>query len=624
VKSTGSSTAMNPPATCQGGPVSETEAPGVDQRPARTLGEMLLDVVERHDGVALQYHQDDHPAYISYSELGTISTEIARGLISLGIGAGDRIAILGLTSATWTLADCGSTCAGAVVTPVYHTNSPEECAYVLSHSDTRLIFCENADQAAKIEQIRDRCPGLERVVLLDERAGDALTLGDLRRRGEQVPPAAVRDRLAQVHSDDVATLVYTSGTTGPPKGCMLTHENFLATTRMYAEQLRFNDTHSLFQFLPLAHVLARVAQAVALSVGARVVYWTGDPGKILEEVAETGPTHFPAVPRIYEKVHRAVTGRMADEPAAQRALFRWAVATGRRARPALRDCLLPPLTTDLQYRLADRLVLGRVRRLFGPNLQVAMVGAAPISPELLEFLDACGVLVLEGYGLTESCAAATINTKGGLRFGTVGRPLPETELTIAQDGEILLRGPQVFKGYFRDRDATEDCLTPEGWLCTGDYGALTPDGFLRITGRKKDLIITSSGKNITPVNIENLLRASRYVSEAVVFGDRRPYLVAVLTLDSQEAVTFARRTGVATDPATIATDPRVRAEVQREVDGVNRKLARIEQIKRFAILDHDLTQAAGELTPTLKVKRAVVYRKYADVFAGLYQTGGAP
>lgn len=590
--------------------------------PPTTLGEMILSAAAQHSGVALQYPREGRTAYVSYAELGMIASEIARGLIGLNIERGDRVAILGLTSADWTLADCGTLCVGAVVTPVYHTNSAEECAYVLDHSKARLIFCENAAQAAKIGQIRERCPSLEHVVLFEEVAEGAITLDELRARGAEVPPEVVSERVSEVSPDDVATLVYTSGTTGPPKGCMLSHHNFLSTTRMYAEQLGFNETHSLYQFLPLAHVLARVAQAVALSVGARVIYWSGDATKVVDELAATGPTHFPAVPRIYEKLHGAVMGRTSDGPAVKRALFQWALRCGARARPALRQSMLPSLLTDLQYRLADQLVLSKVRAVFGPRLELAMVGAAPIGRELIEFFDACGVLVLEGYGLTESCAAATMNTVDALRFGTVGKPLPGTEVQIAADGEVLVRGPHAFKGYFKDPDATAGAMTPEGWLLTGDLGEMTDDGFLVITGRKKDLIITSSGKNITPVSIENGLRESRYITEAVVFGDDRPYLVAVLTLDRDEARKLAARIGIAPDLATVAGDPRVHVAIQKEVDAVNAKLARIEQIKRFAILDHDLSQAQGELTPTLKVKRAFVYDKYADVFAGLYAEGG--
>ncbi len=598
---------------------STPAAPAAAQGP-RTLGEMVLDVAARHAGVALESPRDDGKAYVSYPELGTVSSEIARGLIALGIEPGDRVAILGLTSADWTLCDCGAMCAGAVVTPIYHTNSPEECAYVLAHSDSRLVFCEDVGQAAKIAQIRDLCPELKTLVLMRGSGEDAITLQELRARGAHVPPDAVGERLATLSPEDVATLVYTSGTTGPPKGCMLSHENFLSTTRMYAEQLGFNETHSLYQFLPLAHVLARVAQMVALSVGARVIFWSGDTKKIVDELETAAPTHFPAVPRIYEKLHGAVLGKIADGPPAQRALFHRALATGARARPELRAGRLPGLLTDLQYRLADELVLNKVRSLFGSRLELALVGAAPIAPGLLEFFDACGVVVLEGYGLTETCAAATINTPDALCFGTAGKPLPGTGVRIAQDGEVLLRGPHVFKGYYKDAEATEDAFDTGGWLRTGDLGALTPEGFLRITGRKKDLIITSSGKNISPANIENALRESRYITEAVVFGDDRPYLVAMVTLDHDETAKLAARLGIARDPAMIAGDSRVRAEIQKEVDDVNEKLARIEQVKRFAILDHDFSQAAGELTPTLKVKRAFVYDRYAELFSGLYST----
>jgi long-chain acyl-CoA synthetase len=598
-----------------------TAQPATPSQPSgpSSLGDHLLSVTARHSGVALQFRRDGAPAYISYPELGTISTEIARGLISLGVQTGDRVAILGLTSAQWTLADCGSLCSGAVVAPIYHTNSPSECAYVLAHSGARVVICENAAQVAKIEQVRDRCPALEHVVLFEDDGSKLLTLDRLRRLGSEVPPDAVQQRLQLMQPDDLATLVYTSGTTGPPKGCMLSHRNLLATSRLYVEQLGFDDSHSLYQFLPLAHVLARVAQIVALSVGARIIYWSGDPTRIIDELQETSPTHFPAVPRVYEKVHSAAIGRGREGSRVQRTLFDWALRCGSRARSSLRHREQPDLLTDLQYRLADPLVLAKVRAAFGPRLQLGLIGAAPVASELLRFFDACGVLVLEGYGLSETCAAATLNTPDAHRFGTVGRPLPGTEVAIAADGEILIRGPQVFGGYYNDPAATEEALTPDGWLRSGDLGAIDAQGFVSITGRKKDLIITSSGKNITPVNIESELRDQPSITEAVVYGDNRPYLVAMLTLDREESVKLARRLGVDCDQATIARDPAVHAEIQKQVDTVNEKFARIEQIKRFAILDRDLTQSDGELTPTLKVKRATVYERYESLFAGLYE-----
>ncbi len=607
-----------PPITAQGG----TSAAREPAEGPRSLGELVLDSAEHHSGVALEYVHEDTTVAISYPELGTLVTDIARGLISLGIDHGDRVAILGLTSADWVLADYGALCAGAVVAPIYHTNSPKECAYVLAHSEARLVFCDDESQVAKIEQIRDRCPALEHVVVFNGAVPGTITLTALRGHGQDVSVQSVHHRIAAISPDDLATLVYTSGTTGPPKACMLTHANLLETTRMYVEQLGINDTHTLYQFLPLAHVLARVAQAVVLRAGARAVFWSGDATKIVHELSQFAPTHFPAVPRIYEKIHGTVTGQVQDGSAIQRTLFHWALAVGARHRKALRAGRSPGLIDDFQYRVADQLVLSKVRAVFGSSLQLAMVGAAPAARELLEFFDACGVLVLEGYGLSESCAASTLNTPSALRFGSVGRPLPGTEVSLAGDGEILIRGPHVFTGYYKDPAATAESLDQSGWLHSGDLGWIDDEGFVSITGRKKDLIITSSGKNITPVNIESGLRDRRFITEAVVFGDNRPYLVALLTLDREEAAKLAAHYGIDQNPAAIAADPLVHAEIMKEVDAVNQNLARIEQIKRFAILDHDLTQAEGELTPTLKVKRAFVYDKYADVFAGLYSDGG--
>ncbi|MGA9860373.1 MAG: long-chain fatty acid--CoA ligase, partial [Solirubrobacteraceae bacterium] len=607
--------AMSSPTTT---PALPAVAAGATAPPPRNLGVMVLDAAARHPGVALRYRRGPDEISVSYPELGSRVTELARGLIALGIKAGDRVAIFADTCAEWTIADYGILCAGAVVAPVYHTSSAEECAYVLGHSGARAVFCGDAEQAAKVARIRDRCPDLEHVILFAGPTPGATSVVEICERGLETSSRCVSERLAAIGPGDLATLVYTSGTTGPPKGCMLTHANMLETARMYVEELGIDDSHMLYQFLPLAHVMARVAQAVVIRAGAGICFWGGDASKIIEELAELQPTHFPAVPRVYEKIYGAVLGKMQDGSAAQRTLFEWAVRRGAHARAQARSGRPLRGVGALPYRLADQLVLSKVRGVFGERLELALVGAAAVAPELLEFFDACGVLVLEGYGMTESCSVATLNTAAAVRFGTVGRPLPGTEVSVAPDGEILIRGPQVFRGYYHDPAATEEALTADGWLRSGDLGTISDDGFVAITGRKKDLIITSSGKNVTPVNIESQLRDTRYITEAVVFGDGRPYLVAMVTLDRDESAKLARRLGITGDSTMLAVDPRVRDEIQRDVDAVNAKLARIEQIKRFAILDHDLSQAGGELTPTLKVKRAVVYDKYAGLFSDLY------
>jgi len=582
-----------------------------------TLAELAGHTAARHSGPALRHKTERGWEDISYAELGLTAGEIARGLIALGIERGDRVSILGNTRPEWTLCDLGALAAGTTVAPIYQTNSPEECQYVLTHSEARVVFCEE-EQLEKIDQIRERCPALEHVIVFERRVGEDISLDELRQLGAEVTDSALDERVAAVAPNDIATLVYTSGTTGPPKGCMLTHANFLATMEMYLQQVEFDDTHTVFMFLPLAHSLARVTQMVALQVGATIAYWTRDPKRLLEDIAEVRPSHLPSVPRVFEKIHTAALSGIEDQQFAKRLMARWALETGRRARSVERRGKQLGRLGRSRRGIADRLVLGKVRDLFGGQLQLALSGAAPIAKDVLEFFDSCGIPILEGYGMTESTAAATLNTKESQRFGSVGKPLPGTEVRTAPDGEILLSGPHVFAGYFKDPEATSETFD-DGWLRTGDLGHIDPEGFVSITGRKKDIIITSSGKNITPTNIENQLKESRWISEAVVYGDGRPYLVALITLDSDELPALAERAGVAPDVATMAHDDRVRAEIQREVDRANEHFARIEQVKRFTILDHELSQAAGELTPTLKVKRSVVYDKYGSKLAALYE-----
>jgi long-chain acyl-CoA synthetase len=557
---------------------------------------------------------------VSYAHLGRAIREIAGGLAELGIECGDHVAILAGTRPEWTLADFGALAAGATVIPIYQTNSPEECEYILAHAGVRAVFCEDAAQVAKVEQARERCPELEHVIVFDGDVPGAVTLADLRARGAATGEAVVAERLAHVGPQDVATIIYTSGTTGPPKGCVVTHASLLATAAMYVRELELRDSHMvIYLFLPLAHSLARVAQYATLEAGGTVAFWGGDPSKIVEELAEIRPTHFPSVPRIYEKVHATVLNGVASQGRVRRALFEWALREGTRARAAGREGMPLSRAAAARHRLADRLVLSKVRGVFGDRLAMALCGAAPIGREVLEFLDACGVLVLEGYGMTETCAAATLNTPRAVRFGSVGRPLEGTQVAIADDGEILMAGPHVFEGYHRDPAATEDVMT-DRWLRSGDLGEIDADGYLHITGRKKDLIITSSGKNISPENLESALRETRWISHAVVVGDRRPYLVALLTLDPDEAPRLAEQLGIPADLATMARDERVRAALQQDVDAVNARFARIEQIKRFDILERDLSQADGELTPTLKVKRPVIHERYDDRIERLYES----
>ncbi|HVL31134.1 MAG TPA: long-chain fatty acid--CoA ligase [Solirubrobacteraceae bacterium] len=588
---------------------------------ARTLAALVIDSAGRHRGTALRYPQAGAWREVSFPALGEGVRQLARGLLALDVQRGERVAILANTRAEWTLADFGAMCAGAVVVPVYQTNSPEECQYVLEHSGATTIFCEDDEQLAKLREIRSELPALRHVIAFTGEHDDALSLEALRERGGEVSEETLDERLGAIAADDLATIVYTSGTTGPPKGCMLTHGQLRATVDMVEERVEVVPGEDVFYvFLPLAHVLTRIVQLIAVDRGAELAYWRGNPKQIVEDVAIVKPTLLPSVPRIFEKIHAAASAKAQAAGGAKLKLFEWAVGVGRAVREHERRDSTPGAALRAQHAIADRLVLSKVRALFGGRIKLAITGAAPIDVDILAFFHAAGVWVLEGYGMSETCAVATLNTIPEHKLGTVGRPLPGCDVRIAEDGEVLMRGPNIFKGYFNDPEATRETLSGDGWLHSGDLGELDDDGYLRITGRKKDLIITSSGKNVSPSNIESSLVQCRWISHAVVFGDRRQYLTALLTLDADEVGALAEKVGASSkDPAQLAEDPAVRAELQSAVDETNRRFARIEQIKRFAVLDRELSQEHEELTPTMKVKRNVVYERHADVFASLYE-----
>ncbi|MGI8729077.1 MAG: AMP-dependent synthetase/ligase [Solirubrobacteraceae bacterium] len=580
----------------------------------------MVDAASKQGGTALKYPQGEGWREISYRELGASVREIAKGLMALGVEAGDRVAILSETRAEWTLADLGGICAGAVVVPIYQTNSPEECRYVLEHSGATAVFCEDPPQVDKLRKVGDALPALEHIVVIEGECESAITLAELRARGAGVTDEQLAERSGSAGPEDTATIVYTSGTTGPPKGCMLTHSNLRAEVRMVQERVTFSksDDDVVYIFLPLAHVISRIVQLVVLDAGAVLAFWHRDPKRIVSDVSEISPTQLPSVPRIFEKIYAAATGKVEAAGGPKEKLFWWAVGVGRKVRERERRGGHNGLLLGAQFRLADKLVLHKVRDLFGGRIKLALSGAAPIDVDILSFFHACGVWVLEGYGMTETSAVATLNTIPEHRLGSVGRPLPGCEVRIAEDGEVLMRSAIVFKGYYRDDEATAATMR-DGWLASGDLGEIDDGGYLTITGRKKDLIITSSGKNVSPSNIENALTLSRFVSQAVVFGDRRSYLTALLTLDPDEAAGLAEKVGAPdADPAALAVNADVRKEIQAAVDEANSRFARIEQVKRFEILERDLTQEHGELTPSLKIKRNIVYERYADRFKGMY------
>jgi long-chain acyl-CoA synthetase len=631
---------------------SETPSDGTPGAPApqapagRTIADLIPDAVAAFPNrTAVRHKQDGAWLDVTYAQLGEIVDEIALGLIDLGVEPGERLCILAATRPEWSYVDIAATATGAVVVPIYPTNSPEECHWVASDSEAQTIVCEDAEQLAKIAAVRGQLPQLRTVVVIDPPDGpasadaangastaasggaggpaiEAIPLAEVRERGRSRlktgdGQAELRRRREAIGPEDPYTFIYTSGTTGPPKGCVLSHGNYAATVEMVGEVGQITESDVTYLFLPLAHAFALLIQLGAFERGTTIAYFGGDVKQIVGELMEVQPTFLPAVPRIFEKIYTLAHGAIEAQPPEDRARAEAALELGRRVRDMAARGEEIPEELRAPFEEAEERLFKNVRAVFGGRLREAVTGAAPIAKEILEFFWACGVPVMEGYGMTETATVSTISTIEDHRFGTVGRALPGVELRIAEDGEILIKGPNIFNGYHHHADASFGAVQ-DGWLHTGDLGSLDGDGYLSITGRKKDIIITAGGKNLTPANIENDLKQCRWISQAVMHGDRRPYPVVLVTLDEEEIAGYAREHGLPEETAALAQAPAIRELIGAEVDRVNSRYANVEQVKKFAILPADLSQAGGELTPTLKVKRNVVEEKYAAVLDSLY------
>jgi long-chain acyl-CoA synthetase len=581
---------------------------------SKTIADLLPLAAERYgDRVAVKVKREGAWQDVTFAEVAAIAQEIGLGLVDLGVQPGDRVSILCRTRPEWTYCDFGATETGACVVPIYPTNSPEECEWVLSDSGARVVICEDAVQVAKVAEVRDRLPALEHVVVIDADGApqETITVQELRARGGHGDRSGLDRCIAAVKPEDPFTIIYTSGTTGPPKGCVLTHGNYRAILTMAQSTRAVENDELTYLYLPLAHSFALLIQLLSFDVGAGLAYWSNDPQQIVVELNEVRPTNFPSVPRIFEKIYTLVTSNGDPE------LIAKAVQVGITVREL--ELAGKPVPDELQQQFdrAEEELFSKVRAAFGGRMRQAVSGAAPIAKEILEFFFACGVPVFEGYGMTETATAATFQSLDDYKFGTVGKPFPGVELRIADDGEVLIKGQNIFAGYHNNADASFGAVE-DGWLHTGDLGSIDDDGFLSITGRKKDIIITAGGKNLTPANIENDMKQCRWVSQAVMYGDRRAYPVLLVTLDAEEIVPWAQEQGLPGDVEQLARHPDVHALIQRHLDRANDKYAQVEKVKKLAILGHDLSQETGELTPTLKVKRNVVNEKYRAIFDELY------
>jgi long-chain acyl-CoA synthetase len=521
---------------------------------------------------------------VSWPEAGARVEALSQALLARGVQKGDAVAVLARTRLEWILLDWAIMSIGAVVVGLYPTNTATECAYILAHAEAVLAFVEDDAQREKLESVRTELPQLRELIAFDDLPSST---GESRER-------------EPLEEDDLATLIYTSGTTGPPKGCMLTHKN-LTTAAIRVRTHMQGTTDTVLLFLPMAHSFARICHQSAAFHGATLAL-VADATRVPEALLRTRPTILPAVPRVYEKIHANAVGEIERAGGLKRAIGRWALRVGARSSGLRRSGrALPPLLRP-QVALADKLVFSKVRERLGGRLRLGVSGAAPLGVDVLEFFHSLNMLVIEGYGLTETSSSLSVNDPDEYRFGTVGRAVEGCDVRLDEDGEILVRSETIFSGYYKDPEATAAAFTEDGWFRTGDVGTLE-NGWLTITDRKKDLIITAGGKNIAPQNLENALKASRFISQAVVIGDRRPYITALITLDPVELQ---------------CTDSDPQKLVQGIVDDVNRERVRVEQIKRFTILPRDFTQEEGELTPTLKLRRKVVHEHFAGEIDQLY------
>jgi len=554
---------------------------------------------------------------------------VASGLITLGLKAHERANILSNTSYRWMLADLGIQSCAAEPVAIYQSNLPHEVQYIVEDCDSVMVFAEDAAQLAKLEEIREKIPKVRKVIVMNDEANDdewTISWTDLIALGQENIGAngtEIDERVASLKPDDVLTLIYTSGTTGPPKGVVLTHGNLLYTgSSMQQIDGMMNEEDVQLLFLPMAHSFAKALQCVWFAAGHEMAI-DPDITQIVPNMAVVKPTVMCSVPRIFEKVYAKVAADGLSAPGAKGKLFKWALDLNDRYALHMKNGTPVPVSLQLQLNIAKSLLFSKVeeklRERFGGRLKYFISGGAPLSKGIAYFFHHSGITILEGYGLTETSAATFINRPSKNKIGTVGTPVPDTQVKIAQDGEILIRGGGVMRGYWKKDDATAEVLGPDGWFATGDIGMIDQDGYLRITDRKKDIIVTAGGKNVAPQNLEGQIKAaSPLISQVMVYGDKRKYLSALVTLEPENLAKFCEGAGVsAGDYAEQAASKPAADEVQRILDGVNGTLAKYETIKKFRILDKDF-EIGDELTPTLKVKRKRATEKYGDLLATMY------
>jgi long-chain acyl-CoA synthetase len=583
--------------------------------------------VERDgDRAAQRYKAGGTWHTLSWRQVGEAVRELATGLLVLGRRKDDAVGILSASRAEWVQADFAIFSAGCRTIPIYPTYPPDLIQYLVNDAGVKTLFVEDPGQLAKVLEVQGKLDGLEQIVVMQGYQGEAspriMTWEELRRRGRDSVERLKSDlagRVAAVRPDDIATIVYTSGTTGPPKGVVQTHGNHMATLEAAARMDTIEDGATHLLFLPLAHSFARLESFLGVHRGL-VTAFAENIDKLRDNLPEVKPDFICSVPRVFEKVYAGVIAKAEAGSPIKKKIFHWAVGVGREVSRLQQARKPVPGALAFKYLLAHKLVFSKLHAALGGRLRFAVSGGAPLSKEIAEFFHAAGILILEGYGLTETCPSLTFNRLQHFKFGSVGQAQPGIEVKIAPDGEILGRGGNIAKGYFKKPEATAEVFLADGWFATGDIGRFDEEGFLYITDRKKDLIVTAGGMNIAPQNIENLLKGDPFISQAMVHGDRRPYPVAILTLNPEELAKFAKEQGILnTEPEALAKHPKVVERVSRIVESRNAELQSYAKVKKFAILPADFTVENGLLTPTLKVKRRIITDKHRELLDSLYR-----
>lgn len=588
-------------------------------------------VNERRDEVTIWRKVAGSWSSLTWGDYGDWAEDLGNALIASGLEAGDKVSILSQTRAEWAAADMGIICAGCVTAPIYHSNTEEQVRYIVDHSDSRLVIVEDQEQLDKIMAIRSQIPRVEKIVVIDKYAPKTLegvvSLEDFREEGRRYAvenSAALPQRVAGVKPDDVVSFIYTSGTTGPPKAAMVNSGNIISIIRHMPKLVNLQPDDLTIAYLPLAHIAERdVGHFMKLASGNCTVF-AESIDDLSANLRQAGPTVMFGTPRIFEKLYARIVTGIRDATAFQRAVYNWAIRVGTRMSDLQQAGKKPSPFLRVVHLIAHFLIFRKIKDLFGGRIKFMLSGGAPISPEIIRFFHRVGIQIYEVYGMTETTGLISMNGPGQHRIGSVGPIFPDTEVRFDEDGEICARGPQMCLGYYKNPEGTAELLEPvpneTPWLHTGDIGRLDEDGFLFITDRKKDLIITAGGKNVAPQNIENLFKTSPYISQAMVYGDKKPYLTALITLDEDEIITFARDNRIQyRDLPDLSRNPEVVDLITKTVKSLNQSLASYESIKKIRILEEDFDQDKDEITPTLKIRRKVVVSRYDDLLQSMYR-----